>query len=115
MGNRYRYGYYMCFSRQRYGTKYCDAERLPADELDAAVIDAPHFTYERTHLFDKAVTAARRRVKAPQANHAQELAFIDAEAAKAEDAIERYPGAFESGTLWESQCGTPLQKLGAGR
>ena len=111
VGNRYRY--YTCFSRQRYGTKYCDAERLPADELDSAVLDATLHTYERTDLFDKAVTAARRRAKAQQANHAQELAFVDAEAAKAEDAIERYLGAFEAGTLSESQCGTRLQKLGA--
>ena len=29
-----------CFTRQRYGTKYCDAERLPAEELYAAVLDA---------------------------------------------------------------------------
>ena len=113
VGNRYRYRYYTCFSRQRYGTKYCDAERLPADELDAAVLDATFSTYERTDLFDKAVRAARRQAKAQQANHAQELAFIDAEAAKAEDAIERYLGAFEAGTLSESQCGTRLQKLGA--
>jgi site-specific DNA recombinase len=113
VGNRYRYRYYTCFSRQRYGTKYCDAERLPADELDAAVLDATFSTYERTDLFDKAVRAARRRAKAQQANHTQELAFIDGEATKAEEAIERYLGAFEAGTLSESQCGTRLQKLGA--
>jgi site-specific DNA recombinase len=112
VGNRYRYRYYTCFSRQRYGTKYCDAERLPADELDAAVLDATFSTYERTDLFDKAVRAARRRAKAQQANHTQELAFIDAEATKAEEATERYLGAFEAGTLSESQCGARLQKLG---
>ena len=39
-GKRYRYRYYTCFSRQRYGTRYCDAERLPADELDTSVLDA---------------------------------------------------------------------------
>ncbi|MDA8313180.1 MAG: recombinase family protein [Actinomycetota bacterium] len=40
VGNRYRYRYYTCFSRQRYGTKFCDAERLPAEELDAAILDS---------------------------------------------------------------------------
>ncbi len=113
VGNRYRYRYYTCFSRQRYGTKYCDAERLPADELDTAVLDATMQTYGRTDVFDKAVTAARRRAKAQHANHSQELTFIDAESTKAEEAIERYLGAFEAGTLSESQCGTRLQKLGA--
>ena len=80
---------------------------------NTAVLDATLATYERTDLFRKAVAAARRRAKAQDANHAQELAFVDAEAAKAEDAIERHLGAFEAGTLSESQCGTRLQKLGA--
>ncbi len=69
VGNRYRYRYYTCFSRQRYGTKYCDAERLPAAELDAAILDALLRVYKRTDLFDKAVSAARRRVRSLRANH----------------------------------------------
>lgn len=52
VGNRYRYRYYTCFSRQRYGTKFCDAERLPAEELDAAILDSLLHVYERTDLFD---------------------------------------------------------------
>jgi site-specific DNA recombinase len=103
VGNRYRYRYYTCFSRQRYGSKYCDAERLPADELETAMLDATRHTYEQTDLFDKAVAATRGRAEAQRANHEQELAFIDAEVAKAEEAIERYLGAFETGTLSEHQ------------
>ena len=109
--NRYRY--HTCFSRQRYGTKYCDAGRLPAEELDAAVLDALLHVYERTDLFDKAVSAARRRARAERANHEQELAVVDAGITKAEDAIERYLSAFEAGTLSESQCGTRLEGLAA--
>jgi len=33
-----RSGCYTCRTCQRYGTKHCDAERLPADEMDAAVL-----------------------------------------------------------------------------
>ena len=111
VGNRYRYRYYTCFSRQRYGTKYCDAERLPAEELDAAVLDALLRTYERTDLFDKAVSAARRRAHSQRSNHDQELAVINAGISKAEDAIERYLSAFEAGTLSEAQCGKRLEGL----
>ncbi len=68
LGNRYRYRYYTCFSRQRYGTKYCAAERLPAEELDAAVLDALLHTYERTDLFDKAVASARCRARSERAS-----------------------------------------------
>ena len=56
LGNRYRYRYYTCSTRQRSGTRYCDVERLPAEEPDAAILDALLCTYERTDLFDKAVT-----------------------------------------------------------
>ena len=113
MGNRYRYRYYTCFTRQRYGTKYCDAEHLPAEELDAAILDALLRVYERTDLFDKAVSAARRRARAERDNHDQELAVIDAGITKAEDAIERYLSAFEAGTLSEAQCGKRLEGLAA--
>ena len=103
-GNRYRYRYYTCFSRQRYGTKYCDAERLPAEELDAAILDALLSVYERTDLFDKAVSATRRRARSQRANHDQELVVVHAGITKVEDAIERYLTAFEAGTLSEVQC-----------
>ena len=111
VGNRYRYRYYTCISRQRYGTKYCDAECLPAEELDAAVPDALLHTYERTNLFDKAVSAARRRACSQRVNHDQELAVVDAGITKAEDAIERYLSAFEAGSLSEAQCGKRLEGL----
>ncbi len=37
-GNGGRYRYYICFSRQRYGKKACEADRLPADELEEAIL-----------------------------------------------------------------------------
>jgi site-specific DNA recombinase len=113
VGNRYRYRYYTCFTRQRYGTTYCDAERLPAEELDAAILDALLHTYERTDLFEKAVSAARRRARAERANHEQELAVVEVGITKAEDAIERYLSAFEAGTLSEAQCAKRLEGLAA--
>jgi site-specific DNA recombinase len=113
VGSRYRYRYYTCFTRQRYGTKHCDAERLPADEMDAAVLDALRHTYERSDLIERAVLAARQRAEGLRDQHEQELAFTDTEASKAEEAIERYLGAFEAGTLSETQCGARLAKLGA--
>jgi len=50
------------------GTKYCAAERLPAEELDAAVLDALLHTHERTDLFDKAVASARCRARSERAS-----------------------------------------------
>jgi site-specific DNA recombinase len=34
------YRYYRCFTRQRYGISRCDADALPADALEAAVIES---------------------------------------------------------------------------
>lgn len=56
--------------------------------------------------------AARERAEGLRDQHEQELVFTDTEAAKAEEAIERYLGAFEAGTLSEAQCGARLAKLG---
>jgi site-specific DNA recombinase len=112
IGNKYRYRYYTCFTRQRYGVDHCDAERLPADEMDTAIVDALRLTYERSDLIEQAVLGARRRAEGLRDQNEQELAFTDTESAKAAEAIERYLGAFEAGTLNEAQCGTRLSKLG---
>ena len=49
-GRSARYRYYTCFTRQRYGTRRCDAERLPATALELAVLAALQRTYERRDL-----------------------------------------------------------------
>jgi site-specific DNA recombinase len=67
--------------------------------------------YERTDLFDKAVSAARRGARSERANHEKELDVVDAGITKAEGAIERYLSAFEAGTLSEAQCGTRFEGL----
>ena len=57
-GRRYRYRYYTCYSRNRYGTAVCTGVRLPADALEAAVLDSLVATYARKDLIDDAVRAA---------------------------------------------------------
>jgi site-specific DNA recombinase len=32
------YRYYTCYARQRHGTARCDQERLPADQLEDAIV-----------------------------------------------------------------------------
>lgn len=39
-GKRHRYRYYVCSTRQRYGISGCSGERVRADELERAVLDA---------------------------------------------------------------------------
>jgi site-specific DNA recombinase len=79
---------------------------------DRGLAYALRLTYERSDLIEQAVLGARVRAEGLKDKHEQELAFTDTESAKATEAIERYLGAFEAGTLTEAQCGTRLSKLG---
>jgi site-specific DNA recombinase len=110
-GRSAQYRYYTCFSRQRYGTKRCDADRLPADDLDAAVLGALLRTYRRRDLFDQAVRAAAERVDDTRDRNAAELGAVESRLAKVEASIERYLRAFEDGTMPETQCGQRVREL----
>jgi site-specific DNA recombinase len=112
-GKRHRYPYYVCFSRQRYGTKTCPAERLRADLLDQAVIDALLNTFQQTDLFEQAVAASRTQAELLHEQHQAELATVTEQIRKAEATIERYLDAFEAGTMSDETCGQRVEKQGA--
>ena len=112
-GNKYRYRYYTCFSRQRYGTATCAAERLPADQLESEVRGALLRTVRRHDLLEVALAAGLARSGAQRRQHQDELGVVDAELTKSEEAIERYFLAFEAGTLSETTCGQRVQTLAA--
>jgi site-specific DNA recombinase len=111
IGNRYRYR--TCFSHQRYGKQACPSERLPADQLDQAILAGLLDTFARTDLAQQATRAIRRQASDARDRAEGELAAIRTEIDQAEAAIERYLGAFEAGTLPEAPCGKRVQTLGA--
>jgi site-specific DNA recombinase len=104
---------YVCFSRQRYGTGQCPSERLPADQLDRAVLQALLDTYQHTDLFEEAAAATTSQAATLRQQRQGELAAIATDLNRAKAAIERYLDAFEAGTLPEATCGKRLQALGA--
>jgi site-specific DNA recombinase len=110
-GKRHRYPYYVCFSRHRYGTATCPAERLRADLLDQAVIDALVETFQQSDLFEQAIAASRTQAEVLRDQHQAELATVTTQITKAEAAIERYLDAFEAGSLSEDTCGQRVHKL----
>ena len=111
-GNKYRYRYYTCFSRQRYGTATCPAERLPADQLESEIRGSLLRTIRRHDLLDAALAAGLARSGAERRQHQDELKVVEAELTKAEEAIERYFLAFEAGTMSETTCAQRVQTLG---
>ncbi len=112
-GRSGRYRYYTCYSRQRFGTDACPADRLPADRLEAAVIRALLETYQRTDLFDQAVAQAHTNRKAHLDHYRGELATVRAKRRDTGQAIDRYLAAFERGIMPEDVCGPRLVQLRA--
>src|SRR6266498_5749321 len=88
------------------------ADRLPAEQLDQAVLQALLDAFQRTDLFEQAVAASRTQAEALRDQHQGELSAVTTEIARAEAAIERYLDAFEAGSLPEDQCGQRVQRLG---
>jgi site-specific DNA recombinase len=105
------YRYYTCAGRQRYGTKTCSADRLPADALDQAVLRALLDTYARTDLFARAAEAAAAAAGKGRRQREQELGSVTGEITKAEGALDRYLAAFEAGDLPQDACGKRVRQL----
>jgi site-specific DNA recombinase len=112
-GRSGRYCYYTCYSRQRFGTGACPADRLPADRLEAAVIRALLETYQRTDLFDQAAAQAHTHRKAHLDHYRSELATVRAKLRNTGQAIDRYLRAFERGSMPTDICGPRLTELRA--
>jgi site-specific DNA recombinase len=112
-GRSRRYRYYTCFSRGRYGKNTCPSERLPADTLDAAVLDSLLATYQEAGLFEQALAGLADRDQRQRERREQELAAATAELSKAEEAIDRYLTAFEAGALTDAQCAHRIRALSA--
>ena len=110
-GRSARYRYYTCWTRHHYGPEHCNADRLPAPDLEAAVLASLRRTYERRDLLARAVAAWCADVEASRPRYEEQLAQVSQEIAKTEDAIERYLLAFEARTLAETQCGLRVRAL----
>ena len=98
-GRGHRYRYYACFTRQRYGKDARDGERIRADVLEAAVLDALRDFYADPDLIRRAVAVKTQQAETSTRQHRDEIDAVTAEPKKTEAAIERYILAFEAGTI----------------
>jgi site-specific DNA recombinase len=106
------YRYYTCFSRSRYDTHGCQAQRLPAEALDTAILNAlADFYTSHTGLITDAVARAQQRYRDGHADRRAEHAALLAQITQKETAIDRYFTAFENGTMTEETAGQRLQTL----
>lgn len=104
-GNAYRYRYYTCYTRQRYGTKACPAERLPAEQLELAVLDAMTGIYQQSDLIHQAVTGAAHAAEGMHHTHQAEIDAIDAQLTDLNTRTDRLLTAIENGLNEEDAIG----------
>ncbi|MGH2823646.1 MAG: zinc ribbon domain-containing protein [Thermoleophilaceae bacterium] len=110
-GNGGRYAYYVCFSRQRYGRKACDADRLPARELEEAILAQLERVLAEEDVVREAIADAFTELAAERPRREAELGRVDAELRKTGDALGRYFAAFEAGTMAERDCAGRIAEL----
>jgi site-specific DNA recombinase len=107
------YRYYTCYTRHRYGTDSCDAERIPADKLETAVKEQVIAMLEDEPLVRQAVERAFAANETDRPRREADLAAIDRDIRKTRDALARYLDAFERETMPEKQCAPRVAELGA--
>ncbi len=110
-GNGGRYPYYVCFSRQRYGKQTCDADSLPADELEHAVLDQLVSILEQEPLVRQAIEQAFAELDAGRPKREAELKRVETELRKLHQTLDRYFHAFEHKTMPEQLCGKRITEL----
>ncbi len=110
-GRKGPYRYYTCFSRNRYGRHGCQADRLPAGAFEHAVVASMQATYSNSDLIERAVTGAMKKANATLPGKRSELRSLEARVEKAEQALQRYFDAFESGSLTAGRLAGRMDEL----
>jgi site-specific DNA recombinase len=111
IGNRYRYRYYICHSHQRYGVNACPSDRIPADDLDRALLEALLTTLQRTDLIERAAANLAAQLGDHRDQYHAQLASVEEELRRTERAIDRYMLAFEEGRLDLERFGPRVEEL----
>ena len=100
-GRNRTYRYYLCWSRDRYGTRSgCDIYRYHADDLDTAIAAAVlNFYTTGTDTITCAIAQFQTTHTAATAGHHDQLTAVARDLKQANASVDRYLTAFEKGTL----------------
>jgi site-specific DNA recombinase len=112
-GRNKRYRYYVCNTRHTYRAEECDAERLPADELDTAITEQLVSVLEHEPLVRQAITEAMAQIESERPRREYDRVQLDGEIRRTNDALDRYYVAFEEGTLTLEDCAPRIKELQA--
>jgi site-specific DNA recombinase len=109
------YRYYACRNHQTKGTYGCQSTRIPAEDLEAAVIDDLIRTLSRSDLFEQAITAAIAEVMDSRPCLEAELASTEAQLRDIDTRLNHYLRAFETGEMPAAICSPRVTELTARR
>lgn len=98
------YHYYTCTTRSRYGTEFCDIDRVPKEQLEEAVFDQLADVYADSDLIAEAFAQANIVEEKTFEEIERRLHAIRREQAGAQRALDRYFAAFEEGSLSPADC-----------
>ncbi len=105
------YRYYVCRTRQAKGARGCAAQRIPADDLEDAVIGALLATYSNYDLLEKAASDAYAEATSELPRLEAELVSTETQLKETSTAIDRYLRAFEAGTMSDTLCAPRIAEL----
>jgi len=105
------YRYYACRNRQTKGIYRCQSKRIPAETLEAAVIDDLIRTLSRSDLFEQAITAAIAEVADSRPRLEAELASTEAQLRDTGTGLNHYLRAFETGEMPAALCSPRVTEL----
>ena len=103
-GRSGRYTYYACSTRYKYGPAKCNAERLPKEKLEEAVLSQLADLYRDGTLIEQALANAAEHTEHERPRLQEQLASTRAEIARLERKLDRYFEAFEEGELSAALC-----------
>ena len=105
------YRYYACRNRQTKGTYGCQRTRIPAEDLEAAVIDDLIRTLSRSDLFEQAITAAIADLADNRPSLEAELTSTEAQLRDTETGLCHHLRAFETGEMPAAICSPRVTEL----
>lgn len=89
----------------------CEADRLPADELEEAILQQLLAVLEQEPSVREAISEAFAEIDAEQPKRVAELERIDGDLRRTGESLDRYFRAFEEGTMPESACAPRIGEL----
>ncbi len=105
------YHYYVCSKRYRYGTEFCDGERLPKNALEDAVIEQMVDLYTDSALISDALAELAKDDTDSASEIDTRRYAVTQELAGARRALDRYFSAFEEGNLAPADCRDRVTRL----